>query len=57
MATTNVEEKTTTKDKPTKIVENYQYYHKAPNKDKSVRWVCTKTNCSASVTTMNNVVI
>ena len=57
MTTALVDEKTTTKDKPTKIVENYQYYHKAPNKDKSIRWVCKTNKCSALVTTMDDVIM
>ena len=48
-----IEEKTTTKDKPTKIVENYQDYFKEPNKDGSIRWVCKTAKCSSSITTKN----
>jgi hypothetical protein len=42
-----IEEKKTTKDKPTKIVENYQYYFKEPNKDGSIRLVFKTKKCLA----------
>jgi hypothetical protein len=57
MATANIEEKKTTKERATKLVENYQYYFKEENKDGSSKWMCKNNKCSASITINNQSIV
>ena len=47
----NFIKKKTTKEKDYLVVEKFKYYFKPPiNKDGSSRFVCAKSDCSASIT-------